>query len=370
VGDNLGRMTRAIETALGRSDVVILTGGLGPTPDDITREAVAAAVGRRLVRHDDLVAELRAFFERRDRAMPEQNLQQADLPEGAKAIQPEGTAPGFYLHHSSGLVIALPGVPWEMENMMTKTVIPLLRARAGDAVTVSKEVMVVGLGESHTHELISDLVDAQTNPTIAYLAGHGLVRVRLTSKARDVQRALELIDPVEEEIRKRLGGAAVIGHGSSLAEIVGELLRSREESAATAESLTGGLIGAELTKLGGASDFFLGSVVAYTNDVKGKVLGVSRDALTGPGAVSDDVAAQMAEGAAALFGADLGISATGVAGPAPHDGKPVGTIFVGAAYGGRTETRRVQGYGDRDNVRGMAVTSALDLARRAVQGRP
>jgi nicotinamide-nucleotide amidase len=363
-------MTHVIQTAVARSDVVILTGGLGPTPDDITREAIASALRRRLIRHDDLAVQLREFFEQRGRTMPEQNLKQADLPDGATVIPPEGTAPGFYVEVASKLVIALPGVPWEMENMMAKAVLPLLRARAGDAVTVSRELMVVGLGESHTHELIADLVDAQTNPTIAFLAGHGLVRVRLTSKARNERRALELIEPVESEIRSRLGDAAVTGLGSTLAEIVGDLLRSRGETAATAESLTGGLVGAELTKLGGASDFFLGSVVAYSNDVKAEVLDVSRDTLDDAGAVSGEVAAQMAVGVAALFGADLGVSTTGVAGPAAHDGKPVGTIFVSVAYGGRTETRRVQGYGDRDNIRGIAVTSSLDLARRALQGAP
>jgi nicotinamide-nucleotide amidase len=370
VGDNLRRMTEVIETAAARSDVVIMTGGLGPTPDDITREAVAAALGRRLVRHDNLAQELRRFFERRGRAMPEQNLQQADLPDGATPIPPEGTAPGFYVENSPALVIALPGVPWEMENMLKKAVLPLLQARAGKAVTVSREVMVVGLGESHTHELISDLVDAQTNPTIAYLAGHGLVRVRLTCKAPDETRASELIEPIETEIRRRLGDAAVTGDGSTLAEIVGNVLRARRESAATAESLTGGLIGAELTKLEGASDFFLGSIVAYSNAVKERALRVSGRALRDAGPVSEEVAAEMAVGAAAVVGADLGIAATGVAGPAQHAGQRVGTIFVGAAYGGDSFVRKVHGYGDRDNVRGMAVTSALDLARRVLQGKP
>lgn len=252
-----------------------------------------------------------------------------------------------------------------MEEMMSKSVIPLLRERSGGSATVSRQILVVGLGESHTHRKIADIVHAQTNPTIAYLAGHGLVRVRVTAKASDEESALALIAPVEKVIRDRLGESAVPGHGS-LASIVGDLLKARSARIAAAESLTGGLIGSELTKAEGSSDFFAGSAVVYSSEVKASVLDVPDDVLENHGPVSAAAAEHLAAGTARLFDADLGISATGVAGPADHDGKPPGTIFVGAHWRGRSEARHVQGYGDRDNIRGIAVTSALDLARRVL----
>ena len=367
VGDNLERMSQVIEGALRRSDVVITTGGLGPTPDDVTREAVAKVLGVGLTRNEDLAERLRSFFERRGRTMPESNLRQVDLPEGAIAITAEGTAPGFYVEHQMGTLIALPGVPWEMEAMLEKTVLPLLRKRAGLMVTVSREVLVVGLGESHTHERIADIVDEQSNPTIAYLAGYGIVRVRLTAKAASEDSARALIEPVEKDIRSRLGEFAVVDEGSSLPQVVGNMLRRRGATVAVAESLTGGMIGAALTDAEGASDFFLGSAVAYATLAKREVLGVPEDVLDSNGPVSEQTARAMALGAARVFGADLGLSATGVAGPAEQDGSPVGTIYVGAHFGDRTEVRRVRGYGDRDSVRRIAVTAVLDLARRVLE---
>jgi competence/damage-inducible protein CinA-like protein len=367
VGDNLERMTEVIRHALARSDVVVVTGGLGPTPDDITREAVAAATERALVRDQELAAEIRAIFERLGREMPEENLKQADLPDAAVAFAPVGTAPGFYVDHDSSLIVALPGVPWEMEAMLGEHVLPLLRARSGTSSIVTREVLVIGLGESHTHAKIADIVDAQTNPTIAFLAGGGQVRVRLTAKAPDEAAALELIRPIEEKIRARLGESAVARAGGWLAEILGSMLQERGESLAVAESLTGGLIGAEVTRVEGSSEFFLGSVVAYATESKRDVVGVDEGLLETHGAVSEDAAAALAEGAARLYKASLGLSATGVAGPAEQEGEPVGTIFVGASYRGRTEVRKVRGYGDRSNVRAIAVTSALDLGRRMLE---
>ena len=369
VGDNLARMTEVIGRAAGRSDVVIITGGLGPTPDDITRDAVSAALAVPLVRREDLARDLRAFFERRGRTMPETNLRQTDLPEGAVAIAPEGTAPGFYLVTGGALVIALPGVPWEMVQMLDKVVLPLLRTHSGE-VTISREVLVAGLGESHTHDRIADLVAAQTNPTIAYLAGYGLVRVRITAKSADEDDALALIAPLEAEIRERLGRHAVLGRGRTLAEVLGNLLRTRSATVAVAESLTGGLLGAALTEEAGASDYFAGAAVAYATEAKGSVLGVDAGLLADPGPVSEEVAGQMAEGAARLFGADLGLATTGVAGPAEQNGRPVGTIFVAASWRGVKEARHVRGYGDRDSMRGIAVNSALDLGRLTVQANP
>jgi len=368
VGDNLQRMTLVIREALARCDALIITGGLGPTPDDITREGVAAALGLELRRDPELVALIRAIFASRDRAMPDSNLRQADLPAGARAIAPEGTAPGFTLESPTGVVFALPGVPWEMKAMLEKAVLPELTVRSGGAAIVSRQILVLGLGESLTHEKIADLVDAQTNPTIAYLAGKGQVRVRVTAKAGSQADAAALIDPVEAAIRARLGPAAVPGDHDSLTTALPALLADRAATVAAAESLTGGLIGVELTRAPGASAFFRGSLVCYSDQAKTEVAGVPRDILNCFGAVSEQTAAALATGAASRLGADLGVAATGVAGPGEREGQPVGTVFVGACWKGRTIARRAFTYGDRDNIRALAVTAALDLGRRMIEG--
>ena len=366
VGDNPQRMTDAIRTALDRSDAVVITGGLGPTPDDITREAVAEVLGRELHRDEGLAEMIRAVFAKLGRPMPEDNLRQADLPEGAEPIPLEGTAPGFVIEDERGTVFALPGVPWEMQAMLEKSVIPHLRERSGGHTLVSREVIVMGLGESRTHEQIRDLVDAQSNPTIAYRAGGGVVRLRLSAKATTENEAIALIRPVEEEIRSRLGTNALDGHFSSVAEALGALLREKELTIAAAESLTGGLIGTELTKVGGSGDFFLGSLVCYATESKSEVAGIDESILQGPGAVSEDAAKALAEAAASKFHAAVGVAATGVAGPTEQEGKPVGTLYVAAHFDGGTEVRFIQGYGDRDNIRSVAANSALDLGRRMV----
>ena len=366
VGDNPERMRDTIATALERSDAVIMTGGLGPTPDDITREAVAEVLGRPLVRDEALADNIRSVFAKLGREMPEDNLRQADLPKGAEPIPIEGTAPGFFIDDERGMVFALPGVPWEMEAMLEKTVLPTLKERAGGAALVSREIIVMKLGESRTHEKIRDIVDRQTNPTIAYRADAGVVRVRLSAKAPIESEALALIGPVEDEIRERLGVDALEGHFSSVAEGLGDVLRRKELSVAAAESLTGGLIGTELTKVGGSGDFFKGSLVCYATEAKAKVANVPVSILEGPGAVSEEAAAALAEAAAEKFDADLGVAATGVAGPTEQEGKPVGTVYVAAHLDGRSETRFIQGYGDRDNIRQLAANAALDLGRRLV----
>lgn len=367
VGDNLERVAEAIATAALRSDVVIITGGLGPTPDDLTREGVAAAFGLELERDPDLEKAVTEIFSKIGRKMPADNLRQADLPSGATPIAPEGTAPGFHLEAHGAVVFALPGVPWEMEAMLTKSVLSLVADLSGAGVIASREILVVGLGESHTHEKIADIVDAQTNPTVAYLAGSGLVRVRISAKATTEEDALALIKPTETEVRDRLGEDALPGTFGTVAATLAELLRDRGARVGVAESLTGGLVGSELTAAGGASDFFCGSLVCYTSEAKRDVAGVPEAILQGPGAVSEEAAGALAEGAASKLGADLGLGTTGVAGPGEQDGKAVGTIYVGATFGGRTEVRLVKGYGDRENIRRTAVTSALDLGRRLVQ---
>ncbi len=367
VGDNEERIVEALRGALARADAVILTGGLGPTPDDLTRAAVATALELPLDRDEALVAQITGAFARLGRAMPEINLKQADIPRGATPITAEGTAPGFIVEQHGHMVAALPGVPWEMKAMLEKSVLPLLRARAEAAAIVSREILVVGLGESLTEEKIADIVAAQTNPTIAYLAGRGVVRIRITSKERDQASAVALIEPIEAEIRSRLGRAAVRGHHDSVAAALGALLRERAATVAVAESLTGGRIAAALTEAPGASEYFRGSVVVYTNEAKRDLVGVDESVLSAAGAVSEDAARALAEGATQRFGTDLGLAATGVAGPDPHDGKPPGTIFVAAHFKGRTEVRAVKAQGARSHIQAVAATSALDLGRRLLE---
>jgi nicotinamide-nucleotide amidase len=366
VGDNLERVVATLRRAAERSDAVIVTGGLGPTPDDLTREAVAVCVGRPLLRDERLARLVSDVFDRMGRRMPLENLKQADLPRGAIPIEPAGTAPGFYLEHGSTLFVALPGVPWEMKAMLDGTVLPLLRRRSGLGAIASKEILVVGLGESLTHERIADIVAAQHNPTIAYLAGGGVVRVRITAKADSPGEAQALIHPVEQAVRARLGDAAVHAQGATLAEALGRMLIERGATIAAAESITGGLIGAALTSYAGSSAYFLGSLVCYSDGAKQGVAGIPLEILQGPGAVSEDAARALADTARRRFGADLGIAATGVAGPSEQEGKPPGTVYVGAALRARTEARFVRGYGDRQNVRSFAMTAALDLGRRAL----
>jgi nicotinamide-nucleotide amidase len=366
VGDNPGRMREAFELACRRADVVIVTGGLGPTPDDITREALAELAGVKLVRRDDLVARIRDVFGKLGREMPPNNLRQADLPEGAEVIDLQGTAPGFRITIDGCIFFALPGVPWEMEAMLRKDVLPFLRDAGGPSTIASREILVMGLGESHTHERIADIVEGQTQPTIAYLAGSGRVRVRLTAKAGSEAEALAMIEPVETEIRERLGKHAVQGTTSDLAQALGEILREKKITVASAESLTGGLLGAELSGAGGSSDFFKGGIVSYWTEAKRDVLGVDESVLLGPGAVSEEAAAAMAQAVALRFDTELGLSTTGVAGPSEQEGKPVGTIFVGAAFEGTTQTRHVRGYGNRSNIRAIAVSAAMDLGRRLI----
>jgi nicotinamide-nucleotide amidase len=367
VGDNKERVVAAVGRALDRSDAVIVTGGLGPTPDDLTREAVAEALGVAVRRDESLVAYIKEVFARLGRDMPESNLKQADLPDGAVAIPPEGTAPGFHVQRDDKLVVCLPGVPWEMRAMLVKDVLPLLRERAGEGMIVSRQVLVVGLGESLTHDKIVDLVDAQTNPTIAYLAGKGVVRVRITAKASGEREALAMIEPIESEIRSRLGSAAVRGTGRSLEEAVGSLLTEKAASVAVAESLTGGLLGAAITSVPGASRYFKGSLVLYSTDSKSAIAGVDQEILMA-GTVTQDVAIALARAAAERFRANLGLATTGVAGPAEHGGEAVGAIWVAAFFAGQGYARKVRGDGDRESVRAIAVTAALDLGRRLLEG--
>jgi nicotinamide-nucleotide amidase len=369
VGDNLDRIVETLRLAVSRSDVVIATGGLGPTQDDITRPALAAAAGVPLVRRPELEALQRERFARRGRAMPESNLLQADVPEGGRAIRPErGTAPGLVVEIEGVRVYALPGVPSEMVEMMEGTVLPELTALAGPAALVSRSLRCVGMPESRIAELVDDLFHGSMNPTVAFLAGGGEVTVRLSAKASTRADAEGLIEPVAAEVERRLGDVVYTRDETSLEAVVIRLLREARTTLACAESLTGGGLGARLTSVPGASAVFLGSAVTYATEAKRSVLGVSAATLEGSGPVSRECAAEMAAGARRLFGADVGVATTGAAGPEPHGGAEPGTVWVALDAEG---TRHQRGYGwptSRELVRRFAEQSALDLVRRHLAG--
>jgi nicotinamide-nucleotide amidase len=370
VGDNLDRIVEALRLALSRSDVVIVTGGLGPTQDDITRDAVATALGLRLVRHPEIEDMLRERFARLGRHMPESNLVQADVPEGGRTIVPRrGSAPGLVIEHGGHRLYALPGVPAEMREMMEGAILPELAELSDGGAIVSRILRCTGIAESRVAELLDDLFHGSANPTVAYLAGGGEVRVRLTAKASSRGEALALIAPVAEEAARRIGDPVFSTDDEDLEQAVGRLLRASERTLACAESLTGGELGARITSVAGSSAYFVGSAVCYTTDAKRSVLGVSAETLQGPGVVSRGCAREMALGARRLFGADLAVGLTGAAGPEAHGGVEPGTVWVAIEADDVSHQRGLHVPGDRDWVRRWAEQAALDLIRRHLEGR-
>lgn len=368
VGDNVPRIAEAVSLAASRTDAVLLTGGLGPTGDDVTREAVAAAAGVRLIRDPEIEAYLRDKFDRMQREMPESNLVQADVPEGARYILPErGTAPGLVLELAGGTrLYAVPGVPAEMREMMEGTILPELRSQVGPAGIVSRVLKVVGVPEARVGELLDDVFRSSSNPTVAYLASAGEVRVRVTAKAGSPEEAAALIEPVEREIRSRLADRVFGTDAEELEGVVGRLLRERGLTVAVAESVTGGGLTSRIVNVPDSSTYFVGGIVAYSPEAKSNLLGVSKETLEGPGMVSEACALEMARGVRSVFGAALGVSTTGVAGPEPLEGHPPGEVWVALSRNGGDESRRFVAPGDRDQVRRWAEQTALDLVRRAL----
>jgi nicotinamide-nucleotide amidase len=373
VGDNLDRIVEAMRLSAARADVVIVTGGLGPTQDDITRDALGVLLGTPMVRHPELEDLLRAKFRsfgRRD--MPESNLRQADVPQGATYISPSrGTAPGLVAKLPGGArIYAVPGVPEEMVEMMEGTVLLELASEAGSAVVRSRVLRCAGIGESALAERVDDLFSGSVNPTIAFLASSGEVKVRITAKGSTAEDADALIEPVAAELRRRLGDEVFTSDDETLEAAVVRLLGDVGSTLACAESITGGGVGARITSVAGASEVFVGSAVVYRNDAKVGVLGVSAETLGGPGPVSEECAREMAIGARRVFGSDLGLSLTGAAGPESHGGAPPGVIWIALEGDGVAHARGFRVPGERDRVRRWAEQAALDLVRRHLEGRP
>jgi nicotinamide-nucleotide amidase len=372
VGDNLERIVGSMRLASTRADVVVVTGGLGPTQDDITRDALGALLGVPMTRHPELEEMLRDKFRSFGRSeMPESNLRQADVPEGTRYIPPKrGTAPGLVAELPGGArIYAVPGVPEEMVEMMEGTILPELASTA-EGVVRSRVLRCAGIGESALAERVDDLFSGSTNPTIAFLASSGEVKVRITAKASTMKEADQLIEPVAEEVRRRLGDEVFTSADESLEQTVVRLLAASGTTLACAESITGGGVGARITGVPGASEVFVGSAVVYTEGAKEGVLGVSPRTLDGPGPVSEECAREMAGGARRVFGADLGLALTGAAGPEPHGGAPPGVIWIALEGDDVSHARGFQVPGERDRVRRWAEQAALDLLRRHLEGRP
>jgi nicotinamide-nucleotide amidase len=369
VGDNQRRIVLALREALARSDAVIVCGGLGPTQDDITREAIAEVMNVPLQRDEAMVERIRAMFEHRGRVMADNNARQADVPEGATVIpQTMGTAPGLICPVGHKVVYAVPGVPYEMQDMVQRAVVPDLQARAGVVATiVSRTLRTWGLAESTLAELVGPRVtalDGSGNPTIAFLAsGIEGIKVRITAKAADGPTAHALLDAEEAELRGVLGNYVFGVDDETMETAVARLLVERGLTLAVAESVTGGLVGARLTAVPGASDWFKGAIVSYDSQVKYGVLGVPE----GP-VVTGEAATAMAEGVAKLMGADVGLAVTGVAGPAEQEGRPVGTVYLGVAMTGTADAVEIHLPGDRERIRQFAAISLLDWLRHRLVG--
>lgn len=374
VGDNVERIAHALRSALARSDAVVVCGGLGPTQDDCTREAIAEVLGVALRRDPELEARIEELLAARGRALVarELNLRQADVPEGAVPIpQRLGTAPGLLCAVGTKACYALPGVPHELKEMFTRAVLPDLLARAGESAVIrSRTLRTWGLAESRVAEILSARVEALGAaagpgvPTIAFLAsGMEGIKVRLTVKAADEATARVALEAEEARVRELLGEHVFGVDDETMEAVVGRALAARGETLALAESLTGGLVASRVVAVPGASAWFRGGLVAYATEVKEQLLGVPE----GP-VVSATAAAAMAEGVRRLLGASVGLATTGVAGPTEQDGRPVGTVFLGVALGeDPAEAVELHLPGDRERVRQYAAVSALDLLRRRLR---
>lgn len=372
VGDNLGRMESVLRSVLAAADAVIVCGGLGPTHDDLTREAIATVMGVELLPNERVADVIREMFASRGRRMAENNLRQALVPEGATIIaQTRGTAPGLIcpvvIDGRAKVIYAVPGVPHEMKDMVQRAVLPDLLARGGEdaAVILSRTLRTWGESESGLNERLDPLIarlDEVGNPTLAFNAsGWEGIKIRLTAKAATEAEALLLLGTWEAETRALVDDVVFGVDEETMESVVLQLLRERGWSLGLAESVTGGLVAGRITNVPGASDVFRGGIVSYASDVKFDVLGVPR----GP-VVSEAAAAAMAVGAQRLLNSHVALALTGVAGPVEQDGMPVGTLCVGIAIGEAVHTSTLRIPGARDQMRQMSVISAMDLLRRAL----
>lgn len=367
VGDNLDRVTKAISAAMARADLVITIGGLGPTEDDLTRDAVAAALGEELTLDPELEVQLRQLFAKRNLPWLDTQLRQAMRPQSSRPLpNPNGTAPGLICEKEGKIVICLPGPPSELGPMVEDFVRPFLAERSGGGIILSRVVRIIGVGESMVEAKVKDLITSD-NPTVAPLAHTGEVHLRITARAANRTQAAELIRPVEDAIRSRLGKAIYGCDADTLEGSCLELLRERSATVAIAESCTGGMLGARLTSIAGSSDVVVGGAITYANSMKVKLLGVTEETLVQHGAVSAECAKEMAVGVKELCSADYTLAVTGIAGPGGGSiEKPVGLVYIGVVAPGSIEAYEYNFAGSRDMIRQRSVQAALFRLREAL----
>ncbi|GAA0116716.1 competence/damage-inducible protein A [Clostridium senegalense] len=365
VGDNPQRLKETYELAFKRADLVITTGGLGPTKDDLTKEISFEFFRKESVLHEESLKRIEDRFEKMGREMAKNNIKQAYFPKDAIVLRNDnGTAPGCIINENNKILINLPGPPKEMKPMFENSVVPYL-SNFQKVVLTSKVLRVIGIGESAAEEMISHIIENQTNPTVAPYAKDGEVTFRITATAENENKAKELIVPIEEEL-KEIFKENLYGEGDdTLEDVLGKFLVENNLTVSTAESCTGGLLGAKLINYPGISTVFLEGAITYSNDAKMRTLGVKEETLKEFGAVSSETAKEMAEGIAKRCGARIGISTTGIAGPGGGtDEKPVGLVYIGVYIDGKVSTKKLNLLGNRQQIRNRATQCALDFLRR------
>ncbi len=368
IGDNMDRLLDSLRRGMERSDLVLMTGGLGPTDDDLTRAAVARLLGEELYVDPELEAQVRSFFGNRGMNMPENNIKQAMLIPSASAISnPMGTAPGWWTQKNGKVLVSMPGPPRELRHMWENEVRPRLRDMVGGGLLVSRTLKITGISEGGVDEMCGDLLKA-ANPSIGVYSRPDGIHVRIAAKAMNEGEAEALIGPVEAELRGRFGEHLWGVDDETMQEHVGKLLVERGLTLATMESLTGGLLGDTITNVPGSSRYYRGGIVAYQTEMKIKY-GVSRETIERHGAVSEETAIEMAQAARRELGADVGIGVTGVAGPTEQEGRPVGTAYMAVADAGKHATHYGKYPGRRGDIKTRVVTNALFYTRMLILGK-
>ena len=365
VGDNMERLMTSLSDALNSVDIIITTGGLGPTQDDITKEAVAKCLNKKLVLDNESMQQIENFFMSRNKNMNEYNRKQAYFPEDSIILENTvGTAPGCIIESKEKTIILLPGPPNEMKEMFEKNVFDYLNKKS-EQIIHSRFLRLFGIGESDVVKLIEDLIEEQDNPTIAPYADGYQVSLRITARAKDKTDAISMINRVEEKIQKRLGEYIYGRDNETLESAVLDVLASKNKTVAFAESCTGGMISSRIVSIPGASRAFVGSVIAYSNEIKIRELNTQKKTLRKYGAVSEKTAKEMAIDIRKSFDSDIGISTTGIAGPTggtPE--KPIGTVYIGLSYDNKVEVFHFHFKGDRNRIRKLTTFHALNILRK------
>ncbi len=368
VGDNEERLTGVLKTALARADVLLLSGGLGPTQDDLTKETAAGVLGRKLYLHEPAKEALTAFFKKRGMEITDNNWKQAMVPEGSIVVEnPNGTAPGIIIEDNGKHIILMPGPPNELVPMFEDSVMPYLNSLQ-PGIIYSQTVKICGIGESKAEAMVEDLINAQDNPTIATYAKTGEVHLRVTARADDEKEAKKLIKPYIKELKGRFGNHIYTTQEEvTLEKAVVDLLLANHLTVSTVESCTGGMLAARLINVPGVSDVFKTGYITYSNKSKRKILGVKKSTLEKHGAVSEGVAKEMVKGAALFTKADVAVAVTGIAGPdGGSEEKPVGLVYIACNVCGRINIKECRFSGNRMKVRESSVSAALSLMRESI----